>query len=445
VKRFCVCLLCVCVLLSVTACARPHPDLEDSSIPVADATGSSSADSTTTEDTTTTTTTETTTAATATTGVTTTTTTTGVAGTTGKTTAATNSMPPPYRYAPHVPTVKALVDFVKTTDITAFDGNYESFLNRTRSVGVCVPRYQGKYLEDEERGIALMLETGGEAPGLFYYFPEGIVRCYYIEGGLADEAKKQLAFFKHGVAVKGEVKEALEEALSKGEIKTENFVLSDQRKVVCSLHSEDDRKKATFLLNENIVITVDVFNRYQLSPKEVISDLSFEIIKVTTPTNSAPAASGGDIFINEGEYFVQGGKRLVDMTEPIPKEEFLKKYPVSLPGSFSTVTFYYEIPTEDGLRLNKNMSENGFIRCESKDGKSNMYICVCQTGYIGLSCVWRPDNEPQKSRINNIDVIISRQGRNYKGEFEKDGYYYTFEMYSTEQDDVISALKDLTS
>ncbi|MBQ4333182.1 MAG: hypothetical protein IJC33_05345 [Clostridia bacterium] len=442
-KRFCVCLLCVCVLLSMTACSRPHPDLEDSSIPVADATGSSSADSTTTEETTTTTT-ETTTTTTTTTGATTTTTTTGATGTTGKTTAATNSMPPPYRYSPqNIATVDELIDWVRTTDISEHDGLYDTFLIRAHKAGLCVPRYKGEYLRPDKHGrkICLMFEMTAEAPGIYYYYPEGIVRCYFIEDGLADEAKEQLVSFRNGKRPTL----AAKEADSKLDVKTENLVLSDGRKVVCASYQSDDRKKATFLLNENILITVDVFNSYELSPKEVISDLSFEIIKVTTPTNSAPAASGGDIFINEGEYFVQGGKRLVDRTEPIPKEEFLKKYPVSLPGSFSTVTFYYEIPTEDGLRLNKNMSENGFIRCESKDGKSNMYIYVCQTGYIGLSSVWRPDNEPQKSRINNIDVIISRQGRNYKGKFEKDGYYYTFEMYSTEQDDVINALKDLTS
>ncbi len=198
--------------------------------------------------------------------------------TTGTTTVVTQTMPP-WRYSPrHVPTVEALIDFVKPTVTNVYDGQYISFLTRARSAGVCVPRYRGKYLEEEERGIALMFETEGEAPGLFYYFPEGIVCCYYIEDGLADEAKKQLAFFRHGKEVRGTVKEALEEALSKRDIKTENLISSDNRKLVCALSPSDDRKKATFLLNENILITVDVFNRYQLSPKEVIRDLEFELV-----------------------------------------------------------------------------------------------------------------------------------------------------------------------
>ena len=78
-----------------------------------------------------------------------------------------------------------------------------------------------------------------------------------------------------------------------------------------------------------------------------------------------------EININIGEYFVASGKRLVDMKEVFNKE-FIKKYPFTLPEDFETANFYFETPTELGLKYNE--VENGYIRCLGKDGKSILQV-----------------------------------------------------------------------
>lgn len=150
-----------------------------------------------------------------------------------------------------------------------------------------------------------------------------------------------------------------------------------------------------------------------------------------------------DIVINVCECSHAGGKRMVDW-KVASKDEFLKKYPIILPGNFATVDFYYEIPTEDGLRFNE--VESGYIRCKSEDGRSSLHIFVCKSRYVGNGCVWHSNNEPKQSRINKTNVIINKHDdEGYWAEFEKNGYYYTIEALYMDQGKVISALNDLVN
>lgn len=149
------------------------------------------------------------------------------------------------------------------------------------------------------------------------------------------------------------------------------------------------------------------------------------------------------ININIGEYFVASGKRLVDMKE-VSKEEFIKKYPFAWPEDFETANFYFEIPTELGLKYNE--VENGYIRFLGKDRKSILDVYICNTKYVGHGWIGYTNAELKKTYINKTNVIITRNSAGeYRGEFEKNGYYYTFEMSRINEDVVISALKDLAS
>lgn len=183
-------------------------------------------------------------------------------------------------------------------------------------------------------------------------------------------------------------------------------------------------------------------NHFKFSYRDIIMPTTTNAATITTAASSGENDKEDTVTINVGEYFAASGKRMVDLKD-VSKDEFLKKYPIILPENFTTVDFYYEIPTEAGLRFNE--VEDGYVRCESNDGRSNLYVYVCDTKYIGHSCIWNRNAEPKKSRINNVDVIISQQEKGvYKGQFEKNGYYYTFETSNMAQQDVVSALKDLT-
>ena len=183
-------------------------------------------------------------------------------------------------------------------------------------------------------------------------------------------------------------------------------------------------------------------NHFKFSYRDIIMPTTTNAATITTAASSGENDKEDTVKINVGEYFAASGKRMVDLKD-VSKDEFLKKYPIILPENFTTVDFYYEIPTEVGLRFNE--VEAGYVRCESNDGRSNLYVYVCDTKYVGHSCIWNRNAEPKKSRINNVDVIISQQEKGvYKGQFEKNGYYYTFETSNMAQQDVVSALKDLT-
>lgn len=183
----------------------------------------------------------------------------------------------------------------------------------------------------------------------------------------------------------------------------------------------------TQLQSEDSTIT----ETYESSVEQPTSYLSEENNKVISD----------EININIGEYFVASGKRLVDMKEVFNKE-FIKKYPFTLPEDFETANFYFETPTELGLKYNE--VENGYIRCLGKDGKSILQVYICSTRFVGHRHIWNTNAEPQKTRINNTDVIINKNSAgDYWGEFEKNGYYYTFEMSKINEEVVISALKDL--
>ena len=126
----------------------------------------------------------------------------------------------------------------------------------------------------------------------------------------------------------------------------------------------------------------------------------------------------------------------------VSKKEFTEKYAFVLPEDFETANFYFDIPTEDGLEY-YNEVENGYIRCLGKDRKSVLDVYICKTGYVVSGSVTKPGLK--KTNINNIDVIVCKNSAGkYKGEFQKNGYYYTFEIYGIDQDAILSALEDLT-
>lgn len=167
------------------------------------------------------------------------------------------------------------------------------------------------------------------------------------------------------------------------------------------------------------------------------ADTKSDVVNEQSDTNSPV------ININTGEYFVASGKRLVDMSE-VSKQEFLNKYPLSLPQNFETANFYFEIPTEDGLEY-YNEVENGYIRYSTPDGKGTLHLYICDKKYVGYGCVCDAHEQLKKTNINNTDVIVSKNSAGkYRGEFQKNGYYYTFEIYGIDQDAILSALEDLT-
>ena len=225
----------------------------------------------------------------------------------------------------------------------------------------------------------------------------------------------------------------------------EYYFISEKGEQVClyvhlkDMHAPvDDIKKyvkSSNLDNENL-------KHFKFSYKDITMPTTTNAATITSAASSGENDKEDTVAINVGEYFAASGRRMVDLKD-VSRDEFLKKYPIILPGNFTTVDFYYEIPTEDGLRFNE--VEGGYVRCESNDGRSNLYVYVCDTKYIGHSCIWNRNVEPKKSRINNVDVIISQQEKGiYRGQFEKNGYYYTFETSNMAQQDVVSALKDLT-
>lgn len=171
-------------------------------------------------------------------------------------------------------------------------------------------------------------------------------------------------------------------------------------------------------------------------------------IKIPAQTNgnekqndSSSQNSTPQININTCEYFVASGRRMVDRKE-VSKKEFTEKYAFVLPEDFETANFYFDIPTEDGLEC-YNEVENGYIRCLGKDRKSVLDVYICKTRYVGSGCVTKA--ELKKTNINNIDVIVCKNSAGeYRGKFEKNGYYFTFQISGVDQDAILSALEDLT-
>lgn len=151
-----------------------------------------------------------------------------------------------------------------------------------------------------------------------------------------------------------------------------------------------------------------------------------------------------EININVGEYFIASGRRMVDRKE-VSKKEFTEKYAFVLPEDFETANFYFDIPTEDGLEY-YNEVENGYIRCLGKDRKSVLDVCICKTRYVDCGFISVTKAELKKTYINKTNLIITKNSAGeYRGEFEKNGYYYTFAMSRINEDLVISTLKNLTS
>ena len=173
-------------------------------------------------------------------------------------------------------------------------------------------------------------------------------------------------------------------------------------------------------------------------------------IKVPAQTNgneqendSSSQNSTPQININTVEYFVESARRMVDIKE-VSKKEFTEKYAFVLPEDFETANFYFEIPTEDGLEY-YNEVENGYIRYSTPDGKGTLHLFICDKKYVGYGCIFDTHEQLKKTNINNTDVIVCKNSAGeYRGEFQKNGYYYTFQIYGIDQDAILSALEDLT-
>ena len=166
-------------------------------------------------------------------------------------------------------------------------------------------------------------------------------------------------------------------------------------------------------------------------------DTESNVVNEQSDTNSPV------ININTGEYFVESGRRMVDIKE-VSKKEFTEKYAFVLPEDFETANFYFEIPTEDGLEY-YNEVENGYIRYSTPDGKGTLHLFICDKKYVGYGCILDTHEQLKKTNINNTDVIVCKNSAGkYRGEFQKNGYYYTFQIYGIDQDAILSALEDLT-
>ena len=180
------------------------------------------------------------------------------------------------------------------------------------------------------------------------------------------------------------------------------------------------------------------FEVYKAEDKYMINEQKLLDLLNKYQTNSP------QININTVEYFVESGRRMVDRKE-VSKKEFTEKYAFVLPEDFETANFYFDIPTEDGLEY-YNEVENGYIRCLGKDRKSVLDVCICKTRYVGCGFISVTKAELKKTNINNIDVILCKNSAGkYKGEFQKNGYYYTFVIEGIDENSVLSVLNDFTN
>lgn len=204
-----------------------------------------------------------------------------------------------------------------------------------------------------------------------------------------------------------------------------------------------------YLLNDGVIIKKEMcgdsgvkdeersFEVYKAEDKYMINEQKLLDLLNKYQTNSP------QININTCEYFVESGRRMVDRKE-VSKKEFTEKYAFVLPEDFETANFYFDIPTEDGLEY-YNEVENGYIRCLGKDRKSVLDVCICKTRYVGCGFISVTKAELKKTNINNIDVIVCKNSAGeYRGKFEKNGYYFTFQISGVDQDAILSALEDLT-
>lgn len=204
-----------------------------------------------------------------------------------------------------------------------------------------------------------------------------------------------------------------------------------------------------YLLNDGVIIKEEMcgdsgvkdeersFEVYKAEDKYMINEQKLLDLLNKYQTNSP------QININTVECFVESGRRMVDMKE-VSKQEFLNKYPLSLPQNFETANYYFEIPTQDGLALKE--VENGYIRYSTPDGKGAFHLYICDKKYVGYGCVCDAHEQLKKTNINNTDVIVSKNSAGkYRGEFQKNGYYYTFQISGIDQDAILSALEDLSN
>ena len=205
-RTFFVLLLCGALLLGAAGCGKAET-LEDSSIPVADATVSSSASSTTTTEDTTTTTTETTT--TTTTGATTTTTTTGATGTTGKGTTGTTSayvgdsigVPP---RSSRFKSVKEMLDWIrndKFADCTFKQTVQQLKLEQLLTIEPADDTFDLNYIEIVHKYKCICYHFTNEKDEQFYYvvlLPVENRAENYLEVDIIDiNQKNQMKYITH--------------------------------------------------------------------------------------------------------------------------------------------------------------------------------------------------------------------------------------------------------
>ncbi len=204
-----------------------------------------------------------------------------------------------------------------------------------------------------------------------------------------------------------------------------------------------------YLLNDGVIIKEEMcgdsgvkdeersFEVYKAEDKYMINEQKLLDLLNKYQTNSP------QININTVECFVESGRRMVDRKE-VSKKEFTEKYAFVLPEDFETANFYFDIPTEDGLEY-YNEVENGYIRYSTPDGKGTLHLLICDKKYVGFGCIFDTHEQLKKTNINNIDVIVCKNSAGkYKGEFQKNGYYYTFVIAGIDENSVLSALEDLT-
>lgn len=154
-----------------------------------------------------------------------------------------------------------------------------------------------------------------------------------------------------------------------------------------------------------------------------------------------------DIFINTETYFSNIGRDFtLEPTSPVSKEEFLKRYPISLNGIFKNAFFRFDLRSKDippVILPQYYGPEDGVFYCLDNNSKTIFFVTVCDVRYTGDGIIG--NGSPMKpSSINGVEVILSYNNQfGYRGHFEKNGIYYTFGTYYMEQDEMIATVKDL--